>query len=248
MPAPYRLPSGLTNNQSWQNWGQAGCLDPFFYHTYSNDFDTLDPTDFLVTDVGAATNALTQETGGVLLNTTTAGATDSTFLQVPGAGFNFITASSGVSGKKAFFKIRMKTSDATATNIYAGLIAPTTTPLTALDGLFFLKATAGTTFVLRSTVGGVSTNLTIPTSLVMANNTYIELGFYVDAKGKVDAFVGATTGYEYGNSPNIEPNAMVATFTPGLTTALLTPSFGIQNGAGAIKTLSVDFLAAARER
>lgn len=252
MPTPVRFPGGVTNNSPFQTLAQAGITDPFFYHVYANDFDSLNSTDFVVTDTGTNTNALTAEDGGVLLTTTSAGGSDASFLQLGAASFQFVPTTATVAGKKSFFKTRVKLSDATNSTFYAGLISTSTTPLTANDGLFFLKATGATTFVLRSIVGGVATDLAL-TGFNFADATYIELGWYFDGKSTVYAFVDNLTGY-YPQSGSGATNVgtsnkgAVAAFTPTLTTALLNPSFGIQNGAAAAKTMSMDFILAARER
>lgn len=252
MPTPVRFPGGVTNSAPFQTLANAGFLDPFFYHVYANDFNEISASDFTVTDTGTNTNALTAEDGGVLLTTTSAGASDSSYLQVPAAGFQFVPATSTVAGKKSFFKTRVKISDANTSTFYAGLVATTTTPLTANDGLFFLKASGATTFILRSTVGGVSTDLAL-TGFNFANATYVELGWYFDGKTTVQAYVDNLTGYypqsgSGATNVGVSNKGAVAAFSPTLTTALLTPSFGLQNGAAASKTMSMDFILAARER
>lgn len=248
MPAPYRVPVGITNQNVDRTWGQAGVLDPFFYNIYQNDFDTLDTTDFIVTDVGTNTTAITQKDGGAIIVTTSAGANDASYHQVPGSSFRLIPNSTSQAGKKTFFKFRVQASDSSLTNIYAGLIIPSATPLTAPDGLFFLKASGAATWVLRSIVGGVATDKAMPTSVVSVNNQDLELGFYVDYNGVVSAWVGDVTGYKEKEPNGYVVDGFVAQFQPGLTTALLTPSFGLKNGAAASKTITVDFIAAARER
>lgn len=236
------LPGGVNNCAPWQTMSESGIPDPSFSQLFHEDFNKYTAAEWTVTNVGVTpTNALTAETGGVLLNTTTAGAADATYLQLPVAGFQLLA------GKHIFFKARIKQSDATTSDIYAGLIMTSVTPLAANDGLFFFKATGATTWVLRSRIGGASTDLALPASSVAVNATYQELGFHIDNLGNVEAFFNPTTG-----SPGI-PNAgdnrgRDASFQPSLTQVMLSPSFGIRNGAAAIKTMSIDYITVSAER
>jgi hypothetical protein len=222
---------------------RSAVMDQSVTHQFFDDFTEYVAAAWTVSNTGVTpTNALTAEDGGVLLNTTTAGATDATFLQKPSASFKF------VAGKQAFFKARLKMSDATASDVYAGMIATSATPLAANDGLYFFKATGQTGWILRSSIGGVNTDTALPAALVAANATYLEVGF---------AFDGSSV-FVYFNSPigtqTFDPATMnrghVAVFSAAgaLTTALVTPSFGVRNGAAAIKTMSVDYVLASFER
>lgn len=245
MGTPVRFPSGVTNAAPWQALAGYGMPDPFFYHTDFQDFDGQTIADWTVTKVGAGTNVLTAEDGGVLLLTSAAGGSDSVMYQRTAAGFTFVPQTAVVAGKKSFFRIRLKASDSTLSSIHAGLINTGATPLAAADGLFFLKATAAQTFILRSAIGSVNTDLVIPAVApnAFADATWIELAWHYDGKGTVYAFVNPGTGQ------NVQGNkGAVAAFSPTLTTAVLNHSFGITNGAAAAKTLSVDFSMAARER
>lgn len=253
MPTPVRFPGGVTNAAPFQTMGQAGIPDPSYYHTYFNDFDRLAPTDFIVTDVGTNTTALTAGDGGLVITTTSAGATDSSFHQLPAASFALTPATSNVSGKKTFFKIEVALSDATNSTFIAGLCNTNTTPLTSTDGIYFLKAAGAATFILRHSVGGVNTDVTL-TGFTFANATFIELGFMHDGKGNIYAFVNPSTGY-YPQSGTGATNVVtankgaVAVLTPAsLTTANLNLTFGIQNGAAASKTMTLDYVLAAGER
>lgn len=249
MPTPVRYTAGVTQNAPWQVLGNSGFDDPHFYHVFATDFDTVNAADYIVTDTGTPTNALSAVDGGVLLNTTSAGATDATFLQLKTASFAFVPATNSVAGKKSFFRTRVALSDATNSAFYAGLMGTTTTPLTAQDGLYFLKASGATSFILRSSIGGVNTDLAM-TGFAFANATYLDLGWYFDGKTTVYAFVSVPVGFQpqSGTGSTVTVKGPAFSFTPSLTTAVLAPSFGIQNGAAAAKTLSVDHILVARER
>ncbi len=255
MPTPVRFPGGVTNADRFQTMAQAGVLDPSYYQVYFNDFHSLASSDFVVTDTGLATNALTAGAGGLLLTTTTTGATDSSYLQLQAANFVLTPATATVAGKKAFFKIRVALSDATNCNFYAGLLNTTTTPLSPTDGIYFLKASGATTFNINHAASSTVTTQTLPSSVnTMANATYIELGWYFDGKGNIQAFVNPSTGY-YPQSGSGATNVTaankgaVASFAPAaITSANLNLSFGIQNSTGAARTMTVDYILAAIER
>ncbi len=235
------FPNGVSNCDPWQAMSQSGVPDPSFSQLYHNEFNTYTAADWTVSNVGVTpTNALVAEVGGVLLNTTTAGATDSTYLQLTTAGFQLIV------GTHHFFKCRLKLSDATNSAAYAGLIMTSATPLSANDGLFFYKATGQKAWILRSIVGGVATDLALPAIAVAANATYQELSFHVDPQGNVEAFFNPTTG-AFTQVAVGGTRGRVASFNPTVTQALLAPSFGILNGAAAAKTLSVDYITVSSE-
>jgi hypothetical protein len=255
MPTPVRYPGGVTNAAPFQTLAQAGFLDPSYYQVYFNDFHNISTSDFVATDIGLPTTAITAGAGGILTNTTTTGATDAAFLQLPAANFALTTATSTVGARKAFFKTRIALSDATNSSFYAGLLNTTTTPLAATDGIYFYKATGATTLSLVNIATSTTTTLTLPTAVsALANATYVELGFYYDGKGNIQAFVNPSTGY-YPQSGSAATNVAsankgaVGVLTPAaISSANLNLSFGIQNGAAAAKTLSVDYILAAVER
>jgi len=244
MSTPTRFPKGVSTQEVWQVLGNYGSPDPAKFHTYFNDFDTLSGTDFTITTVGTSSTALVAGAGGLIRSSTSAGATDAEYLQLVAAGFTFTPATSSAGGLKALFRIKLQVSDATNSAIHAGLINTTATPQAPQDGLFFLKASGATTFILRSMVGGVATDLAL-TGFNFANATDIELGFYFDGKTTVYAYVN---DFIVSTNPSAANKGAIASFTPTLTTANLAPSFGILNGAGAIKTLTVDHVFAAVER
>jgi hypothetical protein len=237
-----RTPDGLTNAAPWQTLGNSGVLDPTWAQVYHNDFNTYAAGEWTATLVGTTpTNALAAVDGGALLTTTSTGATDSSFLQLVAATFK-LTA-----GKRTFFKFAGTLSDASASTFIAGLQDTDTTPLDATDGIWFLKAAAQTGFVLKSVVGGVVTSVALPAACAAVNATAFELGFEVDAQGNIFAFFNPSTGANSLTSSQFR-GSVASIMAPTLTTALLSPSFGLQNGAAAAKTLTTDYIVAVRER
>ena len=251
---PNRYPNGFTSDPVYGPLGQMGMQNPFFYHLWSDDFDQeIAESGYTKTTTGNGTVALAAGDGGLALfttNTSTPATTDIASIQLPVAGFTF------TAGKKSFFLTRVQSSDMTNAAILAGLIQTTTTPFTVTDGIYFYKASGAASLVLITTVGSVPTSLTIPTSAYsLANNVNVDLGFYVDRKQNIYAFVGAQlVGYlpQQGTGSTVPSGAVAAiqqTITPTtLTTANLNPTLAIQSGTASSKTMAADFLLAAKER
>lgn len=233
MSSPTRFPSGVTNVNATHPLGQYGLPDPTKWITYFTDFQDYVSGDFTTTRVGTTpTEALTDEAGGVLLLTTTAGATDSTFSQKKGESFLL------AAGKRAIFRTRFKGSDATTSDMFCGLQITDTTALAVSDGVYFYKPTAAATMNLY--VADASSVITTSAIATMANATHVDLAWYYDGVSSVMYYVDNV----------LKGTVNVTTTTAGdlLPATELTVSYGIQNGAAAIKTMSLDFIFAAVER
>jgi hypothetical protein len=205
-------------------------LDPSKFHNYFNDFDTYLASDWTVTETGTATQALTAGDGGLLLITNSAADNDASFSQLTVASFLMET------GKRAFFKCRFKVSDATQSDVQVGLIVTDTTPLDATDGIYFYKADGVATvdvFVRKDATAGSTSAAAVGT---LANDTYISLGWYYDGKAAVWAYV---------NDVKVATLNASATYLPD---AALAVSFGVQNGEAVAKTMTLDYIFAAKER
>ena len=224
--------SGVTNVSSDGTLGKLKAPAPHKYHSYFNDFDTYLASDWTITTTedgtGSATEALTDGDGGILLVTNAAGDNDHDFFQLVKEGFKF------ESGKQIGFHVRFKTNDATQTDIVAGLQLTDTTPLDVTDGIFFLKSDGAATISFIVEKDSTQSTLTLPNSL--ADDTFMTLGFIYDPKDqKFHVFQN-----------NVLAGTVVSTNAPD--DEELTLSFGIQNGAAAAKTLSVDYVGAYKER
>jgi hypothetical protein len=244
-----RMPHGLTNAAPWQTMGAAGTPDPSWAHIYHNDFDTYAAGDWTVTLVGTGTQALTDFDGGALLVSNTAGAADATYMQLKNAGFKL------VAGKEVFFKFAGQLSDIANDTFFAGLAQKGATTLASItDGIFISKSTSSTgALTLTSKIGNVATSVAFPALEVLVAATYFELGIYVDAQGNIAAFFNPTTGDNpiSAAQPSAQARGRVAVLAnpaPSLTTALLTPSFGLLNASAATRTLTLDYLTVSRDR
>ena len=224
--------SGVTNVTTDSTLGKLKAPAPHKYHQYFNDFDTYLASDWTITTTedgtGSASEALADGDGGVLLVTNAAGDNDHDFFQLVKEGFKF------ESGKQIGFHVRFKTNDATQTDIVAGLQLTDTTPLDVTDGIFFLKSDGAATISFIVEKDSTQSTLTLPNSL--ADDTFMTLGFIYDPKDqKFHVFQN-----------NVLAGTVVSTNAPD--DEELTLSFGIQNGAAAAKTLSVDYVGAYKER
>ena len=229
-----RNPNGVTNAAPWQVMAAAGVEDPTWAYQNFHEFNNYIGGDWAATLVGAGNVGVTPAAGGVLELLTSAGATDSVFLQ------HAVATHRLVAGKDHFFKFKGQVSDVINTVVYFGLIATDTTPLTNADSVMFRKATGQASLSLESTIGGVTTSVAIPNS-ALVNATDFECGFHVTADGDIEAFFNPTTG------PNSPAAGAVRGYSavlrqPGVTQALLNISMGVLNSTAAAHFLHADYI------
>lgn len=226
-----RLPNGVTNVADNALFADMVQPDPTKFHQFFDDFDNYTAGNWTVTETDAgATQALTAGDGGLLLVTNSAADDDLVALQKNPAAFTF------TAGKKTFFRCRFKVSDATQSDVVFGLQVVDTTPLDVTDGIYFLKAD-GSTAISVVCRKNASTGSTSAASIAtLANDTFIELGFYYDGESKVYYEVnGSVVGSLDGTSA----------YLPDTT---CTVSFALQNGEAVAKTMTVDYVYVAKER
>lgn len=200
-------------------------------HVYFNDFDTYVAGEWTLTTVeagsGSATEALANVDGGVLLVTNDDGAADADWFQKIGESFKF------ASGYRTWFAVRFKTSDAEQSNLVFGLQITDTDPIVVSDGVYFRKDDGDQ---LIDFVVCKDSAVTADTGIAtLEDDTWMILAFYFDGASTLVPYVDGVRGTPVAltNLPNDEE---------------LTISFGIQNGEAVAKTLSVDYIYAAKER
>lgn len=225
-----RFPNGVTNANPAGPLGNMGQLDFSKFHTFMDDFDRYTAANWTVTAVGAGTSALTAGDGGLLLLTNAAADDNSVFLQ------NSVATFLMEAGKKAFFKARFKVSDATQSDLQIGLIITDTTPLDATDGIYFMKddGDAQLDIYVRKDATTGSTSATNVATVV--SDTFMTVGFEYDGKTECKFFV---------NDVQVSTLSASSTYLPD---AALAVSFGVQNGEAVAKTMTVDYILAAKER
>ena len=202
------------------------------FYMYHNDFFTYSSGDWTITTTeagtGSASEAVTSSAGGALLLTNAAGDNDLDFLQLKGEAFKLSTS------KKAYFSARFKVSDATQSDFVMGLQITDTTPLATTDGVFFIKDDGDTNLDFIVEKDSTSTDTTAIHT--MEDDTFVTVTWFIDP----DA---SKVFYSVNNAA---PVSVVNTNLPD--DEELTVSFGIQNGEGAAKTMTIDYVVAAVER
>lgn len=225
-----RFPSGINNatlNSALSNMGQ---LDPAKFHSFFDDFDRYLASNWTVTLIGTGTQALTAGDGGLLLLTNTAADDDQISMQ------NTVASYLMEAGKRAFFKARFKISDATQSDLQIGLVVTDTTPLDGTDGIYFMKddGDAQLDIYVRKDATTGSTSATNVATVV--SDTYMTVGWEYNGKDEVGFFV---------NDVKVSSLSATSTYLPD---AALAVSFSIKNGEAVAKTMTLDYIFAAKER
>lgn len=234
MGTPVRYSNGVTNVGATSPFAMMGQLAPTQFHTFFTDFDIYNATDWTITTtelgVGSSTEALTAGNGGLLLITNDAADNDNDFFQSNIASFTL------ASGKRAFFAMRFKVSDATQSDFFMGLQITDTTPLDATDGIYFQKDAGDTqldVYVRKDATTGSTSATNIHT---VVSDTFMIVAWYYDGVDEVQFFVDGNLKKRLDAS---------STYLPDTD---LRVSFGLQNGEAVAKTMTVDYVFAAMER
>ena len=225
-----RWPNGINNAAVGSALQNMVSPDPAKMHQFFDDFDRYLASNWTVTAVGAGTQALTAGDGGLLLLTNAAADDNSIFMQNTVASFLM------EAGKKAFFQARFKVSDATQSDLQIGLVVIDTTPLDATDGIYFMKDDGDAqldVYVRKDATTGSTSATNIAT---VVSDTFMTVGFEYNGKDEVKFFVN-----------NVQLTTLSATSTY-LPDANLAVSFGVQNGEAVAKSMTVDYIFAAKER
>ena len=235
MASPTRFPSGVSTAVKTNPLGNFGMPDPTKWHVFFDDFDTYVAADWTVTAVGAATRALTDGDGGLLLVTNAAADNDSSQNQKLGESFLL------TSGKKTIFKARLKVSDATQSDLLIGLAVLDTTLIAAAgdgvtDGVFFQKDDGVATldvYCQKDTTTGQTSAAAIAT---LVADTFVTLSWYYDGVDSISYYI---------NDVHTGTLSATSTFLPDTE---LTVSFAMQNGEAVAKTQTLDYIFVAQER
>ena len=202
------------------------------HYGYFNDFMTYNSGDWTITTAedgtGSATEAMTSGAGGQFLITNAAGDNDHDFFNLKGESFKLS------SSKRAYFSARFKVSDATQSDFVMGLQITDTSPLAVSDGVFFIKDDGDTNLDFIVEKDSTSTDTTAIHT--MADDTFVTVAWYIDP-------ISSLVYYAVNNA---EPVGVVNTNLPD--DEELTVSFGIQNGAAAAKTMTIDYVTVIVER
>ena len=232
MGTPTRFTSGVGTATKTSNTGYYGMPDPTKWITYFNDFTEYVAGDWTITTTeagsGAATEALASTSaGGLLLITNDDADNDLDFFNLKTEAFKF------VAGKKTFFKARFAVSDATQSDFVMGLQITDTTPLAVSDGVYFMKDDGDASLDFH--VEKDSSDTTASAISTVSDATMLVAGFYYDGKSAIEYYVD-----------DVKLGTSVTTNLPD--DEELAVSFGIQNGAAAAKTMTVDYIFVSQER
>ncbi len=234
------FPNGVTNVGTLAT-GAGSTLqsyvapDPSRVHQWFNDFDGYVAADWTVTSTGGGTAAVQNADGGILLLTNGSSDNDNTFLQYKGGtSSSTVETFSWDATRAMWFHARLKVSSATQSDFVIGLQITDTSPLAVSDGFYFQKDDDSTSLYFSATSSSTSTSVTGLATI--ADDTYFSVGFWWDPS------LGVLNLYYNGNPVGSISN------TANFTAHTLTLSFGIQNGDGNSRTMSLDFLHAAKDR
>ena len=232
MGTPTRFTSGVGTATKTSNTGYYGMPDPTKWITYFNDFHEYVSGDWTITTTeagsGAATEALASTSaGGLLLITNDDADNDLDFFNLKTEAFKF------VAGKKTFFKARFAVSDATQSDFVMGLQITDATPLAVSDGVYFMKDDGDASLDFHVEKDGSDT--TASAIATVSDATMLVAGFYYDGKSAIEYYVD-----------DVKLGTSVTTNLPD--DEELAVSFGIQNGAAAAKTMTVDYIFVSQER
>lgn len=209
-------------------------LPPMAWHSWQDDFDFYLATDWVVTETGSGTRAISQADGGILVITNAAADDDANFFQKRDVASGQVAEHwKFAAAKRMYFGARFKVSDATQSDFVMGLQITDTSPLAVSDGIYFRKDDGDAN--IDCVVIKDSTATTVSAAATAVDDTYMELEWTYNGDGNFEFFKDGVPigGAATTNAPDDEE---------------LCVSFGIQNGAGAAKVMSVDWIKVAKER
>jgi hypothetical protein len=225
---PTRFTKGVGTRKAPDPLFMYGAPDPTDYHTYFNDFDTYVANDWTITVTGTATTALTAGDGGLLGTATSGASSDANYFQLKAESFSFEL------NRPAWFKARFKVSTL-ATVVVLGLQVTDTTPEDVTDGIYFLSTvtTGAVTAICRK---NATTGSTTASAGALVADTFAEYAWYWDGKDNV---------FVYKDGAQIAAITGASAFIPDTTTAV---SFGIRTTSANARTLTIDYILAAKAR
>lgn len=231
------FPNGVTNAASTSAMGTLTQLDPTKVHTYFNDFNLFNASDWDILGGGVNTQSIADEAKGILEIKNGNISTDNSYLQLKNQTFKIVR------GKKCHFKASFRFSGTQASlNLGAFIIGiQILSPISSdvSDGIFFLNSlsvddpTAADNLEFHIRKDAVNSVATVATGLLITDE--YEVAFVYDGKSEVqyyfnDIKIGAL---DVINLPDDEELAV---------------SFDIQNGENATRTMHIDYIYVANER
>ena len=202
--------------------------DPSFFG-YATDFIEYDSNTWTITEVGTGTDLSGDAIGGTLVLTNAAADNDRHAFQLGktnGECFAFQT------GKPLWFDARFKVDNVLADTMIGLYVTDTDPEGGVAAGVYFRRLTTAT--ALDLVVENSSTETVVTTGFVMANDTFINVGFYWD---------GSALYY----TQNRQIVAAVSSLA-NLPSTELRLSFLVQNGTAAARSMTIDWVACHQQR
>lgn len=209
----------IDNANMWQGF-EFGRPGSFVYHF--DDFFTFTGAEWVVTETGVNTQAISDGHAGRLLLTNAAADNDLTSIQMGNTG----DATTGESllpadGRTIYLECRMVKSDATQSDWLFGLVTTDTTPLSSTTGYFFQKDDGDTNV-------DVWTNGSTTLSVATDDTSFHKYGIRINGTTDVEFWID---------------DVKESTVTFSGTATEVRPTFHIQNGEAVAKTMTIDYLA-----
>lgn len=202
---------------------KAPIADPSFFG-YATDFIEYDSNTWTITEVGSGTDLSGDAVGGTLVVTNAAADNDRHAFQLGktnGECFAF------QAGKPLWFDARFKVDDVLADTMIGLYVTDTDPEGGVAAGVYYRRLTTAT--ALNLVIENSSTETVVTTGFVMANDTYVNVGFYWD---------GARLFYTQNRG--IVGEATVLTNLPSTELRL---SMLVQNGSAVARSMTVDWIA-----
>ncbi len=256
MTMPTRYPGGISNAAPWQFFSGMGVANPFYYHSFVDDFD-IAPAENSWEAFGTGSGTLASGDGGVTTRTTLATVGSISAIQRESATFQPAV------GKKLYFVTRVTLTDVVDAALGVGIVTLADTPFTPPpNGIWIGMASGGTQLTLNVANNGTITTNNFPTSAyTLVNNVSFDVGFIVKGgTGKQPVrIIGAVAPTLVSYIPQSGTGAIgstdrapsIASTAPLLTTlqnTVLAPTLAVQTGVNSVITATFDFAGCFRER
>lgn len=255
MSAPTRFVNGVTTVPVGTNLGMFPLPDPTEVCHDFDDFNQYVAGDWTVTNTSShATIGLIAGAGGLMSIAGGASSVTSDIGAILTTPLNFNLPANTVSGtypptSQAWFYCAFKATTAINDQLQIG-VTSANSALTPTDGIYFNKAAGSTsiTFVVRkssSSLAATAYSTGTTTVATLADNTFIELGWFYDGKGNIDVFVNENKvcSVDVGQSTG----TVASTFPVAVA---LGTGFGVKAAATAPTTANIvtDFVLTSQSR
>lgn len=215
--------------------------DPKDWYIRDLDFNRYLASDWVITETGSGTRAVSQAVNGVLVVTNAAADNDVNSLQESSVAAGAVAEQwKFVLAKPMYFGMRFKISDATQSDFVVGLHITATTPIASAptDGIYFRKDDGDRLIDLvgrKNSTGSESTGV-LNSAGYMTDDTFTRLEWYYDGVSSV--IQAYQDGVAFGSIP----------LTNVVDDEELAISFAHQNGEAVAKVMSVDWIKVAQLR